>query len=361
MAAAAAAGIPAATVATAYAGAFGEQLNGVMTTASMKILQGAAGNGVANAAMVIARGGDPTEALLSGITGAAGTVVGGNAKIGLKELGANAAVSNVLSSTAGAATKGLLSGQDFAKATGSALINNIINTTLSESGKAIKNSEFAQGVKNQFNKLIDEAKGVLDSTSDKAKAENAKLLDLAGENEKIVSQAKAIQDEAEKYKTDTLTPAQQAAEKAYKTAMGSYDSYKSVTDKFGALVTKYDAAKEAGDIELANKLADQANALIPDINKKTEAYNSDFTKYETAKADFTTKNNTFTGYATKLTKLNDTYLEVNKKTNEQAKVVEAASTTFEEARSKFENDIKQVVADTETAQNTIADYKLLIN
>jgi hypothetical protein len=356
MAAAAAAGIPASTVASAYAGAFGEQLNGVMTTTSMKILNGAAGNGVANAAMTIARGGDPTEALISSLTGAAGTVVGGNARIGLRELGANAAISNVLSATAGAATKGLLSGQDFTTATGNALINNIINTTLSESGKAIKNSDFAQGIKNQFNGLIEGAKDLLDSSSEKAKTENSKLLELSRESERIVSEAKAIQDEAEDYRTNTLTPAQETAEKAYEKAMGSFDEYKSVTDKFGALVEKYDAAKAAGDTALANKLADEANALIPDINKKTAAYNSDFNVYETAKADFTTKNDTFTGFATKLTKLNETYLEANNKTNEQAKVVESAATTFEEARSKFENDVKQVIADTETAQTKIADY-----
>jgi hypothetical protein len=356
MAAAAAAGIPASTVATAYAGAFGEQLNGVMTTASQKILQGAAGNGVANAAMTIARGGDPTEALISSLTGAAGTVVGGNANIGLRELGANAAISNVLSATAGAATKGLLSGQDFTTATGSALINNIINTTLSESGKAIKNSEFAQGVKNQFNSLIEGAKGVLDSSSETAKAENAKLLELSRENEGIMAEAKSIQSEAEDYKTNTLTPAQQAAEKAYEVAMGSYNEYKSVTDKFGELVTKYDEAKAAGNISLANQLADEANALIPDINTKTAAYNSDFNEYDAAKNDFATKNETFTGYANKLTELNTKYLEVNNRTNEQAKVVESAATTFEEARSQFENSVKQVIADTETAQNTVADY-----
>jgi hypothetical protein len=356
MAAAAAAGIPAATVATAYAGAFGEQLNGVMTTASQKILQGAAGNGVANAAMTIARGGDPTEALISSLTGAAGTVVGGNANIGLRELGANAAISNVLGATAGAATKGLLSGQDFTTATGSALINNIINTTLSESGKAIKNSEFAQGVKNQFNSLIEGAKGFLDSSSETAKAENAKLLELSRENEGIITQAKSIQDEAEDYRTNTLTPAQQAAEKAYEVAMSSYDEYKSVTDKFGDLVTRYDQAKAAGNTALANQLADEANALIPDINTKTAAYNSDFNAYDAAKNDFAAKNDTFTGYANKLTELNTKYLEVNNRANEQAKVVESAATTFEEARSQFENNVKQVIADTETAQNTVSDY-----
>jgi hypothetical protein len=139
-------------------------------------------------------------------------------------------------------------------------------------------------------------------------------------------------------------------------AMGSYNEYKSVTDKFGELVTKYDEAKAAGNTALANQLADEANALIPDINTKTAAYNSDFNEYDAAKNDFATKNDTFTGYANKLTELNTKYLEVNNRTNEQAKVVESAATTFEEARSQFENSVKQVIADTETAQNTVADY-----
>jgi len=356
MAAAAAAGIPAATVATAYAGAFGEQLNGVVTTASQKILEGAAGNAVANAAMTIARGGDPTQALISSLTGAAGTVVGGNANIGLRELGANAAISNVLGATAGAATKGLLSGQDLSTATGSALINNIINTTLSEAGSAIKNSEFAQGVKNQFNSLIESSKGLLDSSSETAKAENAKLLELSKQNEGILGEAKTIQEEAETYKANTLTPAQQAAEKAYETAMSSYDEYKSVTDKFGDLVSQYDAAKAAGNTAFANSLADQANALIPEINTKTAAYNEDFNAYDAAKNDFAAKNETFTGYANKLTDLNTKYLEVNNQTNKQAEVVQQAATTFEEARSQFENSVKQVLADTTAAQEKVSDY-----
>ena len=353
---AAASGVPAATMATAYAGAFGEQLNGVMTTASMKILQGAAGNGVANAAMTIARGGDPTQALISSLTGAAGTVVGGNANIGLRELGANAAISNVLSATAGAATKGLLSGQDFTTATGSALINNIINTTLSESGKAIKNSEFAQGVKNQWNSLIDGAKGSLDSAFETAKAENSKLLELSKQNEDILSNAKSIQDEAEGYKANTLTPAQQVAEEAYKTAMSSYDEYKSVTDKFGDLVSQYDAAKAAGNIALANELADQANALIPEINTKTASYNDDFNTYDAAKNDFTAKNDVFTGYATKLTDLNTKYLEVNNQTNTQAEAAQNATKTFEDIKSEFENNVKQVLTDTTAAQEKVSDY-----
>jgi len=109
-------------------------------------LNTAISNAAGNVATTALRGGDLSQILTAGLTGGAGTYVGLETTQGLKDLGLAAPIANVLGSTSGAVTKGILSGQDAGQVFNTALINNIIDTSLAQAGNQIKKSDVYQNI-----------------------------------------------------------------------------------------------------------------------------------------------------------------------------------------------------------------------
>ena len=140
MANAAVAGVPQATLATAYAGAFGTGLDGVMTSATQSILAGAAGNAVGAAAKSLVTTGNIDNALLSGLAAGVGTGIGGGITAGANDLGANSVISTVAGKVAGATAASAIAGQNI----GATFVNSLVNTSLSQIGGALKNTDAPQ-------------------------------------------------------------------------------------------------------------------------------------------------------------------------------------------------------------------------
>ena len=216
--------------------------------ATQNLLANAAGNTVGGASRVALSGGDLNQVLMGGVTSGAGSLAGGYTTQELKDMGVNGSVANIIGKSTGAAIASTIAGKD-AKLS---FINAMINTTLAESGKQVGS----------------ELKSVWKSANDAATSFNDKL-------------TKAQED----YKTK-LTPLETDAKAAQETAATSYDAYKSVKDKFDGIVADYNKAKDAGDSEKANNLADQANALLPQLNDATNKYNGDATNFDTKLATY---------------------------------------------------------------------------
>ena len=216
--------------------------------ATQNLLANAAGNTVGGAARTALSGGDLNQVLMGGITSGAGSLAGGYTANELKDMGVNSSVANVIGKSAGAATASTIAGKD-AKLS---FINAMINTTLAESGKQVSSE-----LKSAWNNVNESATKFNDQ------------LTKAQEN----------------YQTK-VTPLEQEAKTAQETAASSYDAYKSVKDKFDSIVADYNKAKDAGDTEKANSLADQANALIPDLNSATTKYNGDVSTFDTKLATY---------------------------------------------------------------------------
>jgi len=323
-------------------------------------LNTAISNAAGNVAATALRGGDLNEILMSGLTGGAGTYVGLETTQGLKELGLAAPIANVLGSTSGAVTKGLLSGQDASQVFNTALINNIISTSLAQTGNAIKNSDVFKTLQNSVNEKINEFKDSFNTSKQKFLDELNKNDDLVNTSKEeiasILDQSNKLKSEVDSFRENTLLPSQQTAQNAYNTAVSSYNDYKSKSDEFSRLVAEYDAAKAAENFELANSLADQANALIPSLNSATDQYNADFNVYETAKNDFDAKNQTYTGYIEQFKNLDTQYAEINKRLQDQAEITKAASAEFNQTYDQIQKATSDVAKQVDTAYETASKY-----
>lgn len=212
---------------------------------SQMAMQNLAAATAANAAGAGARtslsGGDLGDFLTAAGTAGLGTAVGGGATMGLKEAGVGSTIANALGKGTGAAVATAASGKN---GTG-AFLNSLINTTLGEAGKQTK-------------AYLKEA---WDKVSSSVAEYNSQL-------------EKTNQTQA------TIAPLEKEAKDAEAAVNAELAAYQPVRDKFSDLVKQYDAAKAAGDVALANSLADQANAMIPELNAATEKYNGVFANYE---------------------------------------------------------------------------------
>jgi hypothetical protein len=218
--------------------------------ATQSLLANAAGNTVGGATRTALSGGDLNQILMGGVSSGVGSLAGGYTTNELKDLGVNSTVANVLGKSTGAATASTVAGKD-AKLS---FINALINTSLAEGGKQVGN-----GLKTAWNDVNESAS-------------------------KFNDQLKQTTDNYNK----TIAPLEQEAKAAQDAAAKSFDEYKPINDKFSDLVKQYDAAKAAGDTTLANSLADQANALIPELNAATDKYNTDAATFEQKVALFNT-------------------------------------------------------------------------
>jgi len=317
-------------------------------------------NAGGSAAMTALQGGDLNEILLSGVSSGAGSFAGTQTTSQLKNLGLNNKVAEVLGRTTGAATSGAVQGQDASQIFNTALVNNIVRTSLSEAGTALKNTEVAKGLTKSLNETIQPFKDSVNNTKQSFLDQAKKLTDLQTEADStaksLIEQGNVLKTEAETYASENVNPAATIANKAYETATASFSEYKSASDEFGELVKKYDEAKAANNIELANQYADQANALIPKVNAATEKYNADYNAYDVAKNDFESKNQTYLGYVDKLTNLNTEYTSVYKPVEDQLAIVKEKADGFNVSVEEMQNTLNQQAKNVEEAYTKASDY-----
>jgi len=323
-------------------------------------LNTAISNAAGNAATTALRGGDLSEILTSGLTGGAGTYVNLESTQGLKDLGLAAPIANVLGTTSGAVTRGALSGQDAGEVFNTALINNIISTSLSQAGNEIKKTDVFKGLQKSVNETVNEFKDSFNSSKQKFLDELNKNDDLTAKSQEqiagLIEQSNTLKSEADSYRDGTLTPAQEIAQKAYEKASTSYDEYKTKSAEFSNLVSQYDEAKAAGNTELANSLADQANALIPALNSVTDKYNADYSVYDSAKTDFETKNQTYVGYIDKSKELDSQYSNINKQLQDQNEITKQASNEFNTVYNQIQENANNVAKQVDSAYETASKY-----
>jgi len=317
-------------------------------------------NAGGSAAMTALQGGDLSEILMSGVSSGAGSFAGTQTNAQLKNLGINDKVAQVLGKTTGAAAKGAVLGQDANQIFNTALVNNIVQTSLSEAGRSLKNTEVAKGLTKNLNEAIQPFKDSVNNTKQSFLDQAKKLTDLQVETDSkaksLIEQSDTIKAEAQTYAGDTLKSAEINATKAYDTAVSSFNEYKTESDKFNAVVKKYEEAKAANNVELANQYADEANALIPAVNAATEKYNADYNVYDVAKTDFETKNETYLGYVKKLTDLNDEYVAAYKSVDDQLAIVKENADGFNASVEEMQNTLNTTAKNVEDAYTKASDY-----
>jgi hypothetical protein len=348
---AAAAGVPQSTLATAYAGAFGTGLDGVMTSATQSILAGAAGNAVGAAAKSLVTTGSIDKALLSGLAAGVGTGIGGGITAGANDLGANSVISTVAGKVAGATAASAIGGQNV----GATFVNSLINTSLSQIGGALKNTEVGQAVS-----------GFLSSTgSSIASSINQGIASITNQ-----------QNAQQQYYSNTVTPAYQAAQSSYNdltTANNNYatayTSYQSDYSNYTDLRAQYAAAVAANDPGTANSLADRITAAETTLSNDTanlttlqnaavaagNTYNSNYSAYDFAKNTYGQQTQAITDANTQL---NDTATKAQAQIDNYATNVQTAvsqiSGLSDSAKQAFYNSFGQnnsdPLASAQTAQ-----------
>ena len=286
MANAAASGVTAPVLASAYAGAFGSGLTGVIDAAGERILAQSAGNAVGNfARTLIATNGNVSAAALSGFTSAVGTAVGQGTTAGLNLSEATSpAVASVVGAVAGATAKTLAVGQDPTKAIGSVFVNNLIATNLGSIGDAIGLPQIAQGLKTSLTSMA----------TDLSKTLNSQVRDLV-----------QTQTNSQDYYSKVVTPTYTAAQTAYdalntanKAYTDAYTKYAPDYTNYQDLVTKYNAAVAANDSTTANGLAAQVNALATTLGTESTTLTSLQTAATNAGNTYNTTYDNYQKYAT---------------------------------------------------------------
>lgn len=351
MANAAANGISAPTLATAFAGGFGANLDGVMNSATQSILAGAAGNAVGAAAKSLVTTGSIDNALLSGLAAGVGTGIGGGITAGANDLGANSVISTVAGKVAGATAASAIGGQNV----GATFVNSLINTSLSQIGGALKNTEVGQAVS-----------GFLSSTGSS----------IASTINQAVAGITNQQNAQQQYYSNTVTPAYQAAQSSYNdltTANNNYataySSYQSDYSNYTDLRAQYAAAVAANDVTTANSLADKITATETTLSNDTSnlttlqtaavaagnTYNSNYSAYDFAKNTYGQQTQAITDANTQL---NDTATKAQAQIDNYATNVQTAvsqiSGLSDSAKQAFYNSFGQnnsdPLASAQTAQ-----------
>jgi hypothetical protein len=317
-------------------------------------------NSGGSAAMTALKGGDLNEILLSGVSSGVGSFAGTQTSTQLKDLGLNDKVAQVLGRTTGAAASGAVQGKDPGDIFNTALLDNIVRTSLSEAGQSLKNTEVGRGLTKSLNETIQPFKDKLNETKQAFLTEAKKLTDLQTETDtkakELISTSDTLKAQAETYYNDTLKASQTIAQDAFKVAEASYTDYKTKRDEFDGLVAKHKEATDAGDTELADSYADKANALIPNLNAATDKYNADFTAYDTVKTDFDAKNKTYGDYVTQLTKLNDDYTNLFKSVDDQLAIVNKSADGFNSSVDELQNTLNTTAKNVEDAYTKASEY-----
>ena len=241
----------------------------VITPQLQNTLANVAANTAGSGVRAAGSGGDLEDILTAMGTAGLGTAVSAGTTSGLKDLGAGSKIAGTVGAATGAAAATAASGKDGT----AAFLNSLINTTLAEGGK--------------------QSKAILKQGWDK-------LNSTVGEYNEQLAKTEALRE-------STLTPLEKEAKAAEDAVNAELAAYKPVRDKFSDLVTQYDAAKAAGDVALANSLADQANALVPELNAATNKYNDVYNDYETKLNNYTTGVENFKTELQKTNELKENY------------------------------------------------------
>jgi hypothetical protein len=232
-----------------------------------------AGGAAANAAKTLAQTGDLAKAITSGAVTGVGGAIGVEASGALQDQGLSAGTAGTIGNIAGQTAARTLAGQAPSDALTASITNSLLKTAMNQTGSAL-NSAWT-------------------GINDTVKQYNAQL-----------EQTKSLY-------TDQVTLAQQAAIDSQTAAKASYDNYNNLNSQFTDLQNQYNDAKAAGNTELANSLADKANALIPQLNDATDKYNTDATTFQTALDKFNTVNSQYTDATNQLSTLKDQYTTQN--------------------------------------------------
>jgi hypothetical protein len=236
--------------------------------ATQNTLANIAGNATGAGARTALTGGDLSAILSNAGAAGLGTGVGGAATSGLKDLGFNSTIANAIGKGTGAATSSAALGKNSQ----AAFINSLINTTLSEGGKQTKS--FLKTAWNDVKQSVSDYNAQLDKTN-----ENQARID----------------------------PLYKTAKDAEDAINAELEAYKPVRQRFSDLVTQYDAAKAAGNVELANSLADQANAMIPELDAATIKYNNVYNDYDAKLKAYDTEQKLYQENIKKTDAIKETY------------------------------------------------------
>jgi hypothetical protein len=295
-------GFTGAQIASDLGSSYGAQFAAEAITPSMQnALANIAANTGGSGVRAALSGGDLNDVLTAMGTAGLGTAVGAGTSTGLQQTGLNSGISNTLGAATGATAAAAASGKDGT----SAFINSLINTTLREAGQQSK--AYLKQAWDKVKTSVDEYNTQLTKTND----------------------------------TQTsLVPLEKAAKDAETAVNAELEAYKPVRQRFSDLVSQYDAAKAAGNVELANSLADQANAMIPELNAATEKYNSAYANYETKLNTYSTA---VEGYKTEIAK-----------TDELKAGYEKNSVALGDETKKLSEAASKVVTMAEPVQNAFA-------
>jgi hypothetical protein len=336
------------------------QLATQVPTSVLTSINTALANAGGSAAMTTLQGGNLSDIVTSGLSAGAGSFAGTQTTEQLKDLGLNAKVSQVLGRTTGAVAAGAVQGQDTSQIFNTALVNNIVRTSLAEAGTALKNTEVAKGLTKNLNEAIQPFKDTVNSAKQSFLDQAKKLTDLqtnAEQNSKqLIDESTSIKAEADTYYSDILKPVEETAQSAFNTANQSFSAYKTKSDEFSNFVKLYDDAIASGNIDLANQYANQANAMIPELNGLVDQYNKDYGAYEIVKNDFDTKNAVYTDYANRLNTLNDQYTGMYKEIDDQLAIVNKNAEQFNSSVDEMQNTLTAKSKAVEDAYTQASQY-----
>jgi len=336
------------------------QLATQVSPAVLTSINTALANAGGSAAMTTLQGGNLSDIVTSGLSGGAGSFVGTQTTQQLRDLGLNSKVAQVLGRTSGAVTAGAVQGQDAGQIFNTALVNNIVRTSLAEAGTALKNTEVAKGLTKSLNEAIQPFKDTVNSAKQSFLDQAKKLTDLQTNAEQrskeLIDESTSIKAEADTYYNDVLKPVEQTAQEAFNTANQSFSTYKSKSDEFSNIVRLYDEAIASGNIDLANQYANQANAMIPEINGLVDRYNTDYNAYEVVKNDFDSKNVVYTDYANRLNTLNDQYTGMYKEIDDQLAVVNQDAEKFNSSVDEMQSTLTAQSKAVEDAYKQSKEY-----
>ena len=334
---AAANGVAPNTLATAFAGAFGDNLDGVLNSTTQQILAGAAGNSVGAAAKSLALTGNIDNALISGLAAGVGTTVGGAVNVGAQDLGAGSTISAITGKIAGATAASAVAGKNV----GASFVNSLINTSLNQIGSTLKNTDVAQGI-SQY----------LSSTGS----------NIASQINQAINGINSQQTQQQNYYTNTVQPAYQSAQTSYNNLISAndayttaYNSYNSDYNKYTDLVSQYNTAKAANDVTTANSLADQINTLATSLNSQESNLSTLQVAAQTAGDTYNTNYQAYQNITTNYTGQTQAIQDANNQLDATAKQVQ---TQISDYTTKVQDAVQQSgTMSTAAQQGFNSDFK----
>ena len=380
------AGVSANTLASAYAGAFGQQLTGVADAFTEKLIATSLGNSAANFGVkLVQTGGDVEKALAAGAGAGIGTAFGGYVAKEMVGAGANNTLSQITGKITAAATSGIVQGQDPGKALGTALVNNIVSTSYAQAGSLFKDAWSQSGAEKLFTDIGTKNVKSLNDDAAAQKTASDKAIELEKQQNGIAKNYDELVKTASSYYNDTVVPAKSETERLQAAANDSYNVYKPLRDQFSNYVSQYDAAKAQYDavavpnkqtdddgnvtnqaaIDEANSqrsnfanqmndLADKANALVPQINAATNKYNADASTFQASADKLNGIANQYSNYDNQINELKNNYNNVNTQFTDAVKIANDAANRFNTTSDEVKKQVDTVIQQKAEADKVAA-------